>query len=235
MTGRSSRRRRTRCGAPTACGVCHDGRTGGAGSSQRSSTGTRRAWDGTCARLGAGLRRFSRSPRRLAAHLWRHARRRQRTRAAPTDGSTAASTCPTTFSGRSGIAAFGPATALLYEPATNGVAERWNRTLKEQAIHGRIFQNLKEVRAAVTAFVERYKHDLAAREARCTTRRSKPDRLARPAGYRLEHSGFAALEPIAQGLRPSLQALTPAFRLRHVRLPSWPPTIRPCRSLLFLG
>ena len=39
---------------------------------------------------------------------------------------------------------------------TNGVAERWNRTLKEQAIHGRIFQNLKEVRAAVTAFVERY-------------------------------------------------------------------------------
>ena len=26
----------------------------------------------------------------------------------------------------------------------------------EQAIHGRIFQNLKEVRAAVTAFVERY-------------------------------------------------------------------------------
>ena len=34
------------------------------------------------------------------------------------------------------------------------MAERWNRTL--QAIHGRIFQNLKEVRAAVTAFVERY-------------------------------------------------------------------------------
>ena len=32
----------------------------------------------------------------------------------------------------------------------------WNRTLKEQATHGRIFQNLKEVRAAVTAFVERY-------------------------------------------------------------------------------
>ena len=27
---------------------------------------------------------------------------------------------------------------------------------KEQATHGRIFQNLKEVRAAVTAFVERY-------------------------------------------------------------------------------
>ena len=69
---------------------------------------------------------------------------------------TAASTCPTTFSTRSGIGAFGPATALSEEPETNGVAERWNRTLKEQATHGRIFQNLKEVRAAVTAFVERY-------------------------------------------------------------------------------
>ena len=36
------------------------------------------------------------------------------------------------------------------------VVERWNRTLKEQAIHGRIFQNLEAVRAAVADFVERY-------------------------------------------------------------------------------
>ena len=36
------------------------------------------------------------------------------------------------------------------------MAERWNRTLKEQAIHGRIFQNLEAVRAAVADFVERY-------------------------------------------------------------------------------
>ena len=36
----------------------------------------------------------------------------------------------------------------------NGVAEWWNRTLKEQAIHGRIFQNLEAVRGAVAAFVE---------------------------------------------------------------------------------
>ena len=34
--------------------------------------------------------------------------------------------------------------------------DRWNRTLKEQAIHGRIFQNLEAVRAAVADFVERY-------------------------------------------------------------------------------
>ena len=49
-----------------------------------------------------------------------------------------------------------PSYGFVEEPETNGVAERWNRTLKEQATHGRIFQNLKEVRAAVTAFVERY-------------------------------------------------------------------------------
>ena len=36
------------------------------------------------------------------------------------------------------------------------MAERWNRTLKEQAIHGRIFQNLEAVRAAVATFVKRY-------------------------------------------------------------------------------
>ena len=42
------------------------------------------------------------------------------------------------------------------EPETNGVAERWNRTLKEQAIHGRIFQTLEAVRAAGGAFVEQY-------------------------------------------------------------------------------
>ena len=49
-----------------------------------------------------------------------------------------------------------PSFGFVEEPETNGVAERWNRTLKEQAIHGRIFQNLDEVRAAVGEFVERY-------------------------------------------------------------------------------
>ena len=46
--------------------------------------------------------------------------------------------------------------AFVEEPQTNGVAERFNRTLKEQAIHGRIFHNLEEVRAAVRTFVELY-------------------------------------------------------------------------------
>lgn len=46
--------------------------------------------------------------------------------------------------------------AFVAEPETNGVAERFNRTIKEQAIHGRIFRNLEEVRTAVRNFVELY-------------------------------------------------------------------------------
>ena len=49
-----------------------------------------------------------------------------------------------------------PSFGFLEEPETNGVAERWNRTLKEQAIYGRVFQRLDDGRAAVTDFVERY-------------------------------------------------------------------------------
>lgn len=49
-----------------------------------------------------------------------------------------------------------PSFAFVNEPQTNGVAERFNRTLKEQAIHGRVFRNVEEVRAAVTAFKDRY-------------------------------------------------------------------------------
>jgi len=49
-----------------------------------------------------------------------------------------------------------PSFAFLQEPETNGVAERFIRTLKEQAIYGRIFQNLEELRQAVAAFMARY-------------------------------------------------------------------------------
>lgn len=49
-----------------------------------------------------------------------------------------------------------PSFAFVAEPQTNGVAERFNRTLKEQAIHGRAFRNVEAVRAAVTAFRDRY-------------------------------------------------------------------------------
>ncbi len=44
----------------------------------------------------------------------------------------------------------------MEQAQTNGVAERFNRTLKEQAIHGRVFQNVVDVRRTVAEFVERY-------------------------------------------------------------------------------
>ncbi len=49
-----------------------------------------------------------------------------------------------------------PSHAFVGEPETNGVIERLFRTLKEQAIHGRVFQTIDEVRDAVRGFVERY-------------------------------------------------------------------------------
>lgn len=42
---------------------------------------------------------------------------------------------------------------------SNGVAERFIRTLKEQAIYGRAFRNLEEVRQAVLNFVDRYNRE----------------------------------------------------------------------------
>ncbi len=49
-----------------------------------------------------------------------------------------------------------PSFAFLEQPQTNGVAERFHRTLKEQVIHGRIFRTLADVREAVAAFVTQY-------------------------------------------------------------------------------
>src|SRR5215208_6018602 len=48
-----------------------------------------------------------------------------------------------------------PSYAFVGEPETNGVIERLSRTLKEQIVHGRIFQTIDEVRDAVRAFVAR--------------------------------------------------------------------------------
>jgi transposase InsO family protein len=49
-----------------------------------------------------------------------------------------------------------PSYAFVGEPETNGCIERLFRTLKEQAVHGRIFETIDEVRDAVRAFVARY-------------------------------------------------------------------------------
>ena len=52
-----------------------------------------------------------------------------------------------------------PSFAFVAEPQTNGVAERFNRTLKEQAIYGRVFRTVKDVREAVKNFVELYNRE----------------------------------------------------------------------------
>jgi putative transposase len=49
-----------------------------------------------------------------------------------------------------------PSYAFVAQPETNGCIERLFRTLKEQAIHGRIFQTIDDVRVAVRAFGTRY-------------------------------------------------------------------------------
>ena len=49
-----------------------------------------------------------------------------------------------------------PSFAFVAEPQTNGVAERFNRTLKEQAIYGQVFRTVADVREAVKTFVNLY-------------------------------------------------------------------------------
>ena len=44
-----------------------------------------------------------------------------------------------------------PSYAFVEQPQTNGVAERFNRTLKEQIIHGRIYRNIAELRERPSA------------------------------------------------------------------------------------
>ena len=49
-----------------------------------------------------------------------------------------------------------PSYSFVAEPQGKGVVERFNRTLKEQVIHGRIYRNLDKLRDAVRLFVGRY-------------------------------------------------------------------------------
>ncbi len=52
-----------------------------------------------------------------------------------------------------------PSFAFVAEPQTNGVAERFNRTLKEQAIYGRVFRTVEDVREALKTFVDLYNNE----------------------------------------------------------------------------
>lgn len=63
------------------------------------------------------------------------------------------------FQGQSRFHGFTPSFAFVGEPETNGVVERFNRTLKEQIIHGRTYRNRTELAAAVATFVETYNRE----------------------------------------------------------------------------
>ena len=51
-----------------------------------------------------------------------------------------------------------PSFAFVSQPQTNGVVERFFKTMKQEAIYGRIFNNAEEVRQAVADFVDDYNH-----------------------------------------------------------------------------
>ena len=51
-----------------------------------------------------------------------------------------------------------PSFAFLEEPQTNGVVERFFRTLKEQIIYGEVFPTISELRKAITGFIHSYNH-----------------------------------------------------------------------------
>ena len=87
---------------------------------------------------------------------------------------------------------------FLEEPETNGVVERWNRTLKDQAVYGRVIRNLANVRAAVAEFVERYNQcwrleKLAYRHATRSARgiRATPCRVAQTCVQETECGTYA--------------------------------------------
>jgi putative transposase len=48
--------------------------------------------------------------------------------------------------------------AFLGEPETNGCAERWIRTLKDQCLWVQLHDTIDELRQAVAGFVDRYNH-----------------------------------------------------------------------------
>jgi transposase InsO family protein len=52
-----------------------------------------------------------------------------------------------------------PSFAFIEQPQTNGVVERFFRTLKEQIVYGRVYETVEELRKAVEEFVELYNRE----------------------------------------------------------------------------
>jgi len=94
-----------------------------------------------------------------------------------------------------------PSYAFVSEPETNGVAKRFLRTLKEQIVHGRIYQTIDQVRAAIRGFVARYNATWLIEKNRC-----RPPAMREPRGTEPSWS------------RPLSLALCPSNRVRYTRV-----------------
>ena len=70
-----------------------------------------------------------------------------------------------------------PSFAFVGEPQTNGVIERFFRTLKEQVVYGRIYQTIDEVRDAVRSLRRPLQRRLADRKERPPKPKQRSSRL----------------------------------------------------------
>ena len=153
MTVRSSLMPRTSCGAPMAFG-CSRWPTAGAGSSPPSSIGTPSVSAGMSASAATASPPCSRSPWGLPGCMARP--RPARLGGWPCGWITAPSICRTTSPTRSSSGASSRPTPSSPSPRPTASPSGFNRTLKEQIIHGRIYRNIAELRDAVRDFVELY-------------------------------------------------------------------------------
>lgn len=46
--------------------------------------------------------------------------------------------------------------AFVQQPQTNGVVERFNKTLKQQVVYGRYFNSISELKTAISTFIDNY-------------------------------------------------------------------------------
>ena len=215
MTVRSSPMPPTSCGARTAFG-CSRWTTAGVGYSPPSSIGTPSASAGMCASEAtrfAALQPISMGLARLYDSTSAGAARGLALRM--DHGSQYLSDH---FTNQIKFWGIQPSYAFVAEPQTNGVAERFNRTLKEQIVHGRIYRNIEELRKRRPRLRRTVQCPVARREERLPEPRSGPSGVGPPRC----HSG-----------PPHETNLCPRNRVRYKRM--WTPPFGASKTLTTRG
>src|SRR5659263_724341 len=152
-TARSPPTPPTSSGAPTAR-ACRPPRRACAGSSPPSITTAARWWAATSARGATASPPCSRS--RRASPSTSAALMRTPAGDSPCAWTTAREYVSEHFRNQVRFWGVAASYAFIEQPQTNGVAERFFKTLKEQIIYGRVSRTVAELRAAVAAFVDLY-------------------------------------------------------------------------------